>query len=82
MSSDEPGTRMRCEVTVSGPVATSVLANIGSRFDVTATRRRGDTVLVVDGADQATQRAFLICLWDHGTVVRRLVATPSQSLLP
>jgi hypothetical protein len=76
MTSDEPGTRMRCEVTVSGPVAAGLLANIRSRFDVTATRGRGrDTVLVVDGADQATQRAFLIMLWDHGIVVRRLVAT-------
>jgi hypothetical protein len=77
MTSEDPGTRMRCEVTVSGPVAVSVLANISSRFDVTATPcRDGDTVLVVDGADQATQRALLTLLWDHGTVVRRLVTTP------
>jgi hypothetical protein len=77
MSSDDPGTRMRCEVTVAGPVADGVLAHVGSRFDVTSTPGSGgDTVLVVDGADQATQRAFLTLLWDHGTVVRRLVSTP------
>ena len=77
MATDDPGTRMRGEVTVSGPVGATVLATIRARFDVASTGCGGDTVLVVDGADQATQRAFLLCLWDHGHVVRRLVATPS-----
>ena len=53
----------------------------GGMLDVTATRCGGDTLLVVDRADQATQRAFLILLWDHGAVVRRLVSTPGDQIL-
>ena len=63
MTRDDPATPMRCEVVVAGPVAAAVLTRLRTRFDVSSTPGRdGDTVLVVDGADQATQRAFLICL--------------------
>ena len=77
MTRDDPATPMRCEVVVAGPVAAAVLRRLRTRFDVSATQGRdGDTVLVVDGADQATQRAFLICLWDSGQVVVGLSSLP------
>jgi hypothetical protein len=77
MTRDDPATPMRCEVVVAGPVAAAVLTRLRTRFDVFSTQGRdGDTVLVVDGADQATQRAFLSCLWDSGQVVVGLSSLP------
>jgi hypothetical protein len=75
MTRDDPATPMRHEVVVAGPVADVVLTGLRLRFAVTsAPGCDGDTVLVVDSADQAMQRAFLTCLWDSGHVVLRLRA--------
>jgi hypothetical protein len=77
MTRDDPATAMRHEVVVAGPVAAVVLAGLRSRFAVTSRPGSdGDTVLVVHDADQATQRAFLTCLWDSGHVVLGLAAVP------
>ena len=54
----------RCEVTVDGPIARSLLALISSRFDRVSVPAAA--VLVVEGIDQASVRALLILLWDAG----------------
>jgi len=64
----------RCELTVVGPLANSVLDVIRSRFDVVATATADGTVLTVAGVDQAAIRSLLIMLWDSGHEVLAMTA--------
>jgi hypothetical protein len=64
----------RCELTVRGPVAGSVVEVIRSRFELAWARGcDGRTVvLALDGVDQAAIRALLVLLWDSGHEVLAL----------
>jgi hypothetical protein len=66
-----------CDLTVSGPMARSVIDAIRTRFDVIdATRTAECTVLTIDAVDQAAVRALMIMLWDSGHEVLALSVTP------
>jgi hypothetical protein len=64
MSDD--GTERCCKLTITGPLARSVVDAIKTRFDGESTRTSGGTVLTVRGVDQAAIRALMIMLWDSG----------------
>lgn len=70
------GPRPRCELTVRGPVAGSVLAAVRARFDMEAASTSDRTVLTVGGADQAAVRALMIMLWDSGHEVLTMSTEP------
>ena len=72
------GNGRRCELTVSGQVARSVVAAMRARFDVVSTRTADDTVLTVGVADQAAVRALLIILWDAGHEVVAMTTEPTE----
>ena len=73
----------RCEVTVRGPLARAVLETAVARFDsVRAVTLTGDSVLTVDGLDQAALRALLTLLWDTGHEVVRVTSTPEPVRRP
>jgi hypothetical protein len=58
----------RCELSVGGQLADSLLELIGSRFGEVTTRPGAgpSTTVIVDGLDRASERALLILLWDTG----------------
>ena len=59
------------EVTLSGPVAASVVRLLGERYDGVTTSVEGtDSVLAFVDLDQAGERAVLNLLWDTGHQVR------------
>lgn len=62
----DTATGMRCELTVCGHVARSVIAAMRTRFDVASTQTADHTVLTVGDADQAAVRALMLMLWDSG----------------
>jgi hypothetical protein len=70
-----PGSRHRCELTVTGPVAGAVLETMQSRFDAMATRHPGRTVVVARSVDQAAVRALMVMLWDSGHEVQAMSLT-------
>jgi hypothetical protein len=74
--SSDPGGR--CELTVRGPVAGSVVAAMRARFDVESVAASGDTVLTVGRADQAALRALMIMLWDSGHEVLAMSTGPDS----
>lgn len=58
-------------ITVSGPIADTVLDQLHNRYDRVTTSRPGtDTVVTVAGLDQPGERAVLNLLWDTGHQVR------------
>jgi hypothetical protein len=65
-----------CELTVTGPVARSVIDAIRARFDVVATRTADNTVLTVGAIDQSALRALMVMLWDSGHEVLAMSTTP------
>jgi len=77
------GTGQRCELTVSGPVARSVVAAMRARFGAVSPPARVNgtdaTVLTVDVTDQAAVRALMLMLWDSGhDVLAMTVAVDSR----
>jgi hypothetical protein len=77
------GVQTRCELTVTGPVAESVIQAIAARFDVDATRTSDHTLLTVDCVDQAAVRALMTMLWDSGhQVVTMSTAPPHRPTIP
>ena len=56
----------RCELTVHGHLARSVLAAVRERFDVGSVQVADSTVLTLDAVDQAAIRALMTMLWDSG----------------
>lgn len=72
----DPG--RRCELTVRGPVAGSVVAAMRARFDVESVAASGHTVLTVGRADQAALRALMIMLWDSGHEVLAMSTAPGS----
>jgi hypothetical protein len=58
----------RCELSISGQLAGSLLELIRSRFgDVTTRPAAGSsTTMIVVGLDPASERALLTLLWDTG----------------
>jgi hypothetical protein len=64
----------RLELTVSGPVASSVLRLLDDRYDRVSTERRSgaDTVVTIADIDQAGERAVLNLLWDTGHQIRAM----------
>jgi hypothetical protein len=73
-SGSDPG--RRCELTVRGPIAGSVVAAMRARFDVESASASGHTILTVDRADQAAVRALMIMLWDSGHEVLAMSTAP------
>lgn len=65
----------RCELTVTGPLACSVLETMQSRFDAVATRYPGRTVVVARAVDQSAVRALMVMLWDSGHAVQAMSIT-------
>ena len=64
-----------CEVTVRGPLARAVLETVNARFDsVSTVQSTGDSMVTVDGIDQAALRALLTLLWDTGHEILRLTS--------
>jgi hypothetical protein len=68
-------TERRCELTITGPLARSVIEAIRTRFDGVSTRTSGRTVLIVRCVDQAAIRALMIMLWDSGHEVLAMSTT-------
>ena len=58
----------RCELSVGGPLADSLLELIRSRFGEVTTRPDAgpSTTMIVCGLDPASERALLTLLWDTG----------------
>jgi hypothetical protein len=67
----------RCELTVTGQLAGSVIETLRSRFTVASIRAADSTVVTVDGVDQAAVRAVMILLWDTGHEVLTMTTSPS-----
>jgi len=61
----------RCELTVRAPLSQSLLGEIRSRFDLSASDADG-SVLILENLDQASVRALLTLLWDAGHEVLSL----------
>ena len=72
------GSGHRCELTVTGPLAGSVLETMQSRFDAMATRHPDRTVVVARSVDQAAVRALMVMLWDSGHEVLGDVDSPTS----
>jgi hypothetical protein len=58
----------RCELSISGPLADSLLELIRSRFGQVTTRPEAgpSTTVIIGGLDPASERALLTLLWDTG----------------
>lgn len=58
----------RCELSVGGQLADSLLELIRSRFGEVTTRPGPglSTTLIIGGLDPASERALLTLLWDTG----------------
>ena len=71
MNNDLPEAR-RLEITLFGPLATSVLTLLHERYDEVQSfgRPGAGTVLAIGNIDQAGERAILTLLWDTGHQVR------------
>jgi len=72
----------RCELTVTGQLAGSVVETLRSRFTVVSICAAEGTVLTVDNVDQAAVRAVMIMLWDTGHEVLSMTTIPSGAGQP
>jgi len=64
----------RCELTLRGPLAGSLLGLIRTRFDRVSAPDPDGTVLIIENLDQASVRALLTLLWDSGHEVLSLTS--------
>ncbi len=72
------GFEKHCELTVTGPIARSVITAIRARFDVAAAHTADSTVLTVHAIDQSAVRALMIMLWDSGHEVVAMSTAPAD----
>jgi hypothetical protein len=58
----------RCQLSIGGQLADSLLELIRSRFGEVRTRPADEvgTTVIVEGLDPASERALLTLLWDTG----------------
>jgi len=71
----------RCELTLRGPLSSTLLGLIHTRFDHVSMPVHDGTVLIIEDLDQASVRALLTLLWDAGHELVSLIrvdAAPAE----
>jgi hypothetical protein len=70
----------RFRVIVAGPMSTAATSAIHARYGVVISTRRvdGETVLDLEGLDQAAIRGLLTLLWDFGHDVVAVANQPKE----
>ncbi len=63
----------RSELTLCGPLSSTLRGLIRSRFDQVSMSPADRSVLIVEGLDEASVRALLTLLWDAGHEIRSLI---------
>ncbi|HYN92761.1 MAG TPA: hypothetical protein VES42_02800 [Pilimelia sp.] len=66
----------RSELALHGPLSSTLLGLIRTRFDQVSMSAADSSVLIIEDLDQASVRALLTLLWDAGHEVLSL--TPSK----